>query len=234
MIRQPYIFLSQNYAKYALDEQVNEVSLKNLELGNLPYVAKIYLTDKYGNYINRSIDTLLLEDTNIVNATLEYEQNGQYYPWFTLSDNTDTTVLLKNPEPVSACSIRITIPAEGNPSVVNIGKLGLYKYLCDLCAETDSSFKVDANSGSYRTLSGDVVYYGDYGKWESKIKMANLPKEQFDILTKEIRETTELTIIPFKDFDFSAVYECYVDPEIEYEVNRKTELYELELEAQEL
>ena len=31
MIRNPYIFLSQNYAKYALDEQVNEVSWKNLE-----------------------------------------------------------------------------------------------------------------------------------------------------------------------------------------------------------
>ena len=234
MIREPYIFLSQNYAKYALDEQFNEVSLKNLELGNLPCVFKIYLTDKYGNYINRSIDTLLLEDTNMVSATLEYEKEGQYYPWFTLSGNTDTTVLLKNAEPVSACSIRITIPAENNPSVVNIGKLGLYKYLCDLCAETDSSFKVDANSGSYRTLSGDVVYYGDYGKWESKIKIGNLPKEQFDLLTKEIRETTELTIIPFKDFDFTAVYECYVDPEIEYEVNRKTELYELKLEAQEL
>ena len=234
MIRQPYIFLSQNYAKYALDEQVNEVPLKNLELGNLPYVAKIYLTDKYGNYINRSIDTLLLEDTNIVNATLEYEQNGQYYPWFTLSGNTDTTVLLKKPEPVSVCSIRITIPAEHNPSVVNIGKLGLYKYLCDLCAETDSSFKVDANSGSYRTLSGDVVYYGDYGKWESKIKIGNLPKEQFDLLSREVKDTNELTIIPFKDFDFSAVYECYIDPEIEYEVNRKTELYELKLEAQEL
>ena len=38
----------------------------------------------------------------------------------------------------------------------------------------------------------------------------------------------------FKDFDFSAVYECYLDPQIEYEVNRKTELYELKLEAQEL
>ena len=46
MIREPYIFLSQNYAKYALDDQVNEVSLKNLEIGDFPYVLKIYLTDK--------------------------------------------------------------------------------------------------------------------------------------------------------------------------------------------
>ena len=234
MIREPYIFLSQNYAKYALDEQINEVSFKNLELSSLPWVLTFYLTDKYGNYINRSIDTLLLEDTNIVNATLEYEKEGQYCRWFTLAGDAETAVLLKKREPVSVCSIRITIPAENNPSVVNIGKLGLYKYLCDLCAETDSSFKVDANSGSYRTLSGDVVYYGDYGKWESKIKIGNLPKEQFDLLTKEIRETNELTIIPFKDFDFSAVYECYLEPKIEYEINRKTELYELKLEAQEL
>ena len=234
MIREPYIFLSQNYAKYALDEQINEVSFKNLELSGLPRVLTFYLTDKYGNYINRSVDTLLLEDTNIVSATLEYEKDGQYFPWFTLSGNTDTTVLLKNAEPVSACSIRLTVPAEQNPSVVTIGKLGLYRYLCDLCAETDSSFKVDANSGSYRTLSGDIVYYGDYGKWQSKIKISNLPKEQFDTLTKEIRETNELTIIPYKDFDFTAVYECYLEPKVEYDVNRKTELYALELEAQEL
>ena len=96
MIREPYIFLSQNYAKYALDEQINEVSFKNLELSSLPRVLNFYLTDKYGNYINRSIDTLLIEDTNIVNATLEYEREGQYYPWFTLSGNTDTTILIKD------------------------------------------------------------------------------------------------------------------------------------------
>ena len=234
MIRQPYIFLSQNYAKYALDEQVNEVVFKNVELGNLPQSIKLYFTDKYGNYINRSIDTVLFEDTNMVNATLEYEKNGQYYPLCTLSGNEDTTVLIKNAQMVSAGVIRITFPAEGNPSSIRIGRFGIYRYLCDLFAETDSSFKVDANSGSYRTLSGDIVYYGDYGKWESKIKISNLRKEQFETLTKEIHDTNELTIIPFKDFDFSAVYECYIDPEIEYEVNRKTELYELKLEAQEL
>lgn len=234
MIREPYIFLSQNYAKYAENETASTVSFKNLELSGLPQVLTFYLTDKYGNYINRSIDTLLIEDTNIVSATLEYEKDGQYYPWFTLSGNTDTTILIKNPLPVSACSIRLTIPAEQNPSVVSIGRLGLYKYLCDLCAETDSSFKVDANSGSYRTLSGDIVYYGDYDKLENKIKISNLPKAQFDLLTQEIKDTNELTIIPFKDFDFSAVYECYLTPEIEYEVNRKTELYDLKLEAQEL
>lgn len=234
MIREPYIFLSQNYAKYAENETASAASFKNLELSSLPRILTFYLTDKYGNYINRSIDTLLLEDTNIVSATLEYEKDGQYYPWLTLSGNADTTVLLKAPFPVSACAIRLTIPEEHNPNVVTIGKLGFYKYLCDLCAETDSSFKVDANSGSYRTLSGDIVYYGDYGKWESKIKISNLPKEQFETLSQEVKDTSELTIIPFKDFDFSAVYECYLDPQIEYEVNRKTELYELKLEAQEL
>ena len=234
MIRAPYIFLSQNYAKYSVNNEQNEVSIKNIEIDSLPFVAEFTLTDKYSDTINRSIDTMLFSDTNIVNATIEYKENDEYHPLFTLSDNQDSTILVKNANPINVNTIRITIPQEGNPNIVRIGGFGFYKYVCDLFAETDSSFKVDSNSGSYRTLSGDIIYYGDYKKWESKIKISNLPKEQFDLLTQEIKETNELTIIPFKDFDFSAIYECYLSPEIEFTVNRKTELYELTLQAQEL
>ena len=185
MIREPYIFLSQNYAKYAENETASAASFKNLELSSLPRVLTFYLTDKYGNYINRSIDTLLLEDTNIVSATLEYEKDGQYYPWITLSGNADTTVLLKDPFPVSACAIRLTIPEEHNPDVVTIGKLGFYKYLCDLCAETDSSFKVDANSGSYRTLSGDMSITAIMANGKARLKSLTCQRNNLKLYHKK-------------------------------------------------
>lgn len=237
MIKKPYIFLSQNFSRRVVDGNGADVSgqLSNIDTVALPLTLTFFFADRWGTITNRKVDTLILLNTNVQNITLEAaDSTGNYSMLFNVQGNTDDTVMFTAPEPVTTSSLRITIPAEGNPQQVQVGQIGLFQHLADLFALTEGSFKRDTHQGSYRTLSGDMVFYGDYDKWESKIKIENLPQEQFDALNEAITDANALTVIPFKDFEPAAVYECYVSPEFSYEVNRKTELYSVSLEAKEL
>ncbi|MBP3514331.1 MAG: hypothetical protein J6J74_07640 [Elusimicrobiaceae bacterium] len=237
MIEKPYIFLSENFAKFIMDDAGKDVSarLTDLTVHSFPFELTFFFTDQWGEFINREVDTLVLRDTNLVNATVYAgDAYGNYTPLFEIADNRENSVFIKLAAPVKTSSLRIVIAAEGNSAFTRLGQVGFYRYLCDLSALTESSFKKDTNQGDYRVLSGAVVYYGDYDKWAAKIRMENLPQSQFDVLTEEIKSVNRLTVVPFRDFAAEEIYECYINPEITYEVNRKTSLYALSLEAQEL
>lgn len=237
----PYIFLSENYLKSAIDNSANPIDLREISVYT-PYTQIIYFTDEYGNIVNRTIDTLILRDTNIANMVIEVateesesgesESGDGYMPILTISGNTDSTVIVKAADPVTTSSIRITIPDIGNPEIV-AAKMGVYSFVCNLFALTDSSYKIEANEGSYRVVSGAYIHWADYKKWVGKIKMENLEKSQFDLLTAQA-DKGEMTVIPYKDLELEAIYECGVKREYQYELNRKTELFSLELELNEL
>ncbi|MDD6174061.1 MAG: hypothetical protein PUB86_07285 [Elusimicrobia bacterium] len=237
MIKNPFIFLTQNFARQIVDADGADISagLANITTTDLPYTVTLFFTDKWGQIVNRTIDTLILQNTNIGSIVIEAADNsGNYSPMFTISDNTDGTVLFKADKPVTTSSLKVTIPALGNPEQVQIGRIGVYNYLLDLFALTDSNYKTETNQGNYRTLSGNIVFYGDYKKWESKIKIENLPQAQFNTINAAVQTDNILTVIPFKDFEPSAVYECYIAPDFSFEVDRKTALYSATLEAKEL
>ena len=63
----PYIFLTENYLKHAIDSNNDAIDAVNLSADNLPYTLTLFFTDRYGNTVNRSIDTLILQKTNIQN-----------------------------------------------------------------------------------------------------------------------------------------------------------------------
>ena len=63
--------------------------------------------------------------------------------------------------------------------------------------------------------------------------MNNLPQEQFDALTAQA-DTGEITLLPYEDMAASEIYECAVNRQYQYSVNRKTRLFSLELECNEL
>lgn len=237
MIKRPFIFLSENYAKFIIDGIVGNtaINLADIIIPAFPFEQTFFFTDQWGNVVNRDVDTLVLQRTNLVNATiLAADNSGNYTPLFKITDNQEDTVFIKLAKPVKTSSLRIFVEADGNPNTVEIGKIGFYRYLCDLFAQTEATFRKDTNQGSFRVLSGAVVYYGDYDKWEAKIKIENLPRVQFDLLLSEIKSTNRLTVLPFQDFSIGEIYECYATPEISYEIDRKTELYSLSLEVQEL
>lgn len=238
----PYIFLSNNYLKTTVDE--NAAALDIRELSALtPYEQIIYFTDRYGNVVEREIDTLILRNTNIVNMTVEVvtqesesesgSESGEGTALFTLSGNTESDVFLKAAEPITASCIRISIPNDGENPATATAQIGVYSFLCNLWALTDSNYKIDANEGAYRVISGAYIHWADYKKWFAKLGIENLPQEQFNLLTEQA-DTGEMTVIPYQDLAFEEVYECAVKRQYSYELNRKTALFSLELEFNEL
>ena len=228
----PYIFLSENYLTFTQDEQSNPVDIRNLKDIQPPYEVTVFFVDRFGNFENRDIDTLILRNTNIVNMSVEYSTGQAFAPLFEVADNDQETVILKNETPVNTSAIKITLPDTGNPATLN-AQIGVYSFLCNLLALTDSSYKIEANQGGYRVVSGAYIHWADYKKWVGKVKMENVTKEQFDLLTAQA-DKGEMTVIPYEELEASAIYECGVNREYQYELNRKTELFSLELELNEL
>ena len=228
----PYIFLSQNYLNFTQDATANPVDIRTIS-ATTPYTVTVYFVDRYGNPVNRTIDTLILQDTNIVNMTVEAANaGGAYSTLLTLADNTQSTVLLKAQTPALTSSIRVTVPAGTNPADIS-GKMGIYGFICNLCALTDSNYKIEANEGSFRVLNGDYIHWADYKKWVGKIKMENLPQAQFDLLTAQA-DLGEMTVVPYQDLEADGIYECAVSREYSWELDRKTHLFKLDLEFNEL
>ena len=233
MTMKPYIFLSQNYLNYTQDSNGDSIDVRVIST-TVPYTVDVYFADRYGNAINRTIDTMILQNTNIKNMTVEYlTGGGTYSNLLTLANNTDSTVLLKAETPALTSSIRISVPDDGtNPANIS-GTIGIYSFLCNLFALTDSNYKIDANEGSFRVLNGDYIHWADYKKWVGKIKMENLPQEQFDLLTAQA-DLGEMTVVPYQDLEADGIYECAVSREYSWELDRKTHLFKLDLEFNEL
>lgn len=229
----PYIFLTENYLKHAVDSNNDAIDAVNLSADNLPYTLTLFFTDRYGNAVNRNIDSLILANTNIKDMSIAALQNGNYTNFFTITGNTEKTIFVKNPSSITTTSLQITIPTTNNPASV-YGTLGIYNFLCNLFALTDSDFRNEANEGGYRVVDGSYIHFGDYNKWAAKVKMENLPKAQFDLLTNQAKQVGELTAIPYKDLEASAIYECAVNRGFSWGVDRKTELFNLTLELNEL
>lgn len=233
MTMKPYMFLSQNYLNFTQDSTLAPVQVRTIT-EMVPYTAEIFFADRYGNIVNRSVDTLILQDTNIVNMTVEATDGvGNYSKVFEVSGNAESTVILKNAAPVVTSSLRFTMEDDTyNPEQIT-AKMGVYGFVCNLCAQTDSNYKVDANQGGYRVLDGSYIHYADYKKWVGKVKMENLPQEQFNLLSSQA-DTGEMTVIPYQDLQADAIYECAVSREYSYELDRKTGLFKLDLELNEL
>lgn len=230
----PYIFLTENYLRNTQDGNGNSVDITTISNVQPDYEQIIFFTDRYGNIVNRTIDTLILTGTNIVNMTVQAANGlGVYSDVFTVSGNDQDTIFMKLANTVTTSSLKFNIPDDTfNPQYIN-AQIGVYGFLCNLFALTDSNYKIDANEGGYRVVSGAYIHWADYKKWVGKVKMENVTKEQFDLLTAQA-DLGEMTVIPYEDLQADEIYECAVKREYQYELNRKTELFSLELEFNEL
>lgn len=237
MIRRPFIFLTQDYGKMIANGSGADISgyLSNISVQIFPYEQTLFFTDRWGNITKRRIDTLILKNTNLANATIEVaDSTGKYTALFEVSGNADSTFMVKTSKPVFTSSLRITINAAGNPGTVTIGRIMLLGYVCDLFALTDASFKKETNQGTYRLVSGEMVYYGDYHKLTTKLKIENLPETQFKDITAVVDDSNQLIMLPFYNNEIGGIYECYAHPAYSFSLNRKTGLYSLDLELEEL
>ena len=234
MTMTPYIFLSENYLRRTQDGNGNDVNAVVISNSETPYTQTIYFTDRYGNIVNRTIDTISLKNTNISNMTVEAADGlGVFSTVFSIYGNDKSEVFIKNANTTTTSCVRITVPQNAyNPQYVN-AQIGLYGFVCNLCALTDSTYKIDANEGSFRVLSGEYIHWSDYKKWTAKIKMENLPQEQFDLITAQA-DSGEMTVVPYQDLEADDIYECAAKREYSWGLDRKTGLFNLDLELNEL
>lgn len=234
MTMKPYIFLSENGLSLAQDGSGNAIDIRSLENVQPPYEMTVFFTDRYGNIVNRSIDTLALTNTNIVNMTVSAADGlGNYSQIFEVSGNSEGNLFIKNETTVETSSLRFNIPDDTfNPSAIN-AKIGVYSFICNLWGTTDSNYKIEANQGGYRVVSGSYIHWADYKKWVSKVKIENLPKEQFDLLTEQA-DKGEMTVVPYQELEAEEIYEGAVNREYSWGLDRKTGLFELTLEFNEL
>lgn len=230
----PYIFLTENYLRNTQDQNGASVDITTISNVQPDYEQTVFMTDRYGNIVNQTVDTLILTNTNIVNMTVSAANGlGVYTTVFTVSGNDKSTLIIKLENPVITSSLRFTIPEDTfNPAYAS-AQIGVYGFLCNLWALTDSSYKIEANEGGYRVVSGKYIHWADYKKWVAKVKMENVTKEQLDLLTAQA-DLGEMTVIPYEDLEAEEIYECAVKREYQYDLNRKTELFSLQLEFNEL
>lgn len=244
MIKKPYLFFSKNYLKtssYANGDDTADLQLLYdndittvFQTGQLPYEKTIFFTDNFGNVVNRTFDTLILLNTNVKNLIISAaDTSGVYTPVLYVTENTEKNVFKNVETKITTSSIKINI-ASANGSYAEIGELKICNFLVSLCALTKSKFGKDCNAGSFRTTNGRLIHYKDFSRWTSGLEIENLSKADFDALTSEIESEEELIIAPYLDFSIKDIYECYINPEIKYSVDRKTKLFNLAMEAGEL
>ena len=88
----PYIFLSENYLNNTVDGNSATIDIRNIS-EYVPYSVEVYFTDMYGNPTSRTVDTIILQDTNIVNMTVEaMGAGGTYSTLLTITDNTESMI----------------------------------------------------------------------------------------------------------------------------------------------
>lgn len=239
MIKRPFVFFSADFGANISNGLGTGLpgGLSGLSVQDLPYQLTVFFTDEWGNAVNRQIDTVMFTDTNLASVMIEASNNqGEYAALWDIAENAESDFLLKLAAPVTTSSLRITLGGgeDENPQPVRIGEIGIYRYLLDLLALTDAQFKKETGQGSYRTIAGQTVFYGNFNKLDAKLKVQNLPKNQFEDLTAQIDAQNKLTVLPFYGDSLGKIYKCYVSPEYSFELDRRTALYSLTLELKEL
>lgn len=241
MINEPYILLSKNYLKGSLDENnapndalsiVYDGAVDTLLTVSPGQVLTFVLTDEYGRQASRSLDKILFLNTDVTafDLSVRNANDGTYISAGSYTVNAGYAVI-DLPQVYTTDALQITITAGSY-----IGELKACKFLLnrELCALTSSNYSFECAAGSFRTVNGRLIHYKDYSKWKNSLSISNLIKPQFDAIANEVKNISELTILPFKNFEIKDIYECYINPQFSYNVDRKTELYTLNLDCKEL
>lgn len=243
MIKNPYIFLSKNYLKTSCYENGDDTAdlqplydndVKTLFQTELPCEKTIFFTDSFGNVVNRTFDVLILQNTNITDLTVSAADNAGVYAQIAfIAGNSEKNIFKPLEGKVTTSSVKISITA-ANSSYAEVGEFKICNLLSNLFALTKAKESRDCNAGNFRTASGRLIHYKDFSKWANSLDMENITKSDFDVLLNEIQSEGELIIVPYLDLEIQAIYECYVNPEAKYSVDRKTELFSLSIDAGEL
>jgi hypothetical protein len=193
--------------------------------------------DKFGKFIVRSIDTIVLQNSNVKSMQVKYTDNSKNEVLaYELINNLKSEIRITLPQKITGSKITFNIQSVFNGKDIKIGQLRVLEKVLDLNATTETSVTYKTKDGSLRTYNGRLVTWTDYSKWAATVTAKNVAKEQYDLLKFFACRDGFITIEPFGEFEEKDIYEVYIKrSDLEYSINRWSGLFDINLkfEAQE-
>lgn len=252
-IKEPMQFFSKNYLTefceldYSSDSSFDFLSLcdfnpykENADISSQSDLEfRIFFKDDYSEYLNRNVDTIILQNTNLKSFQVKGVVSGGFkYLMSNVLNNNKENLVIKLDRVWNLIAIEISI-SEIFPSDTNIklGQLRICKFLCDLNATTETEMEPAVSEENLRTYDGKLTHWVNYEKWGARISARSIKKEQFNLIKNELRNEGYVTIIPWFSWDERDIFQVSIPMKSmgTYALNRWSGLISttLTLEAQE-
>jgi hypothetical protein len=185
--------------------------------------------DKFGKFIVRSIDTIVLQNCNVKTMQVKYiDASNNEVLAYELINNLKSEIRITLPQKIMGSKIIFNIQSVFNGKDIRIGQLRVLEKVLDLNATTETSVTYKTKDGSLRTYNGRLITWTDYSKWSATVSAKNVSKKQYDLLKFFACRDGFITIEPFPEFEIKDIYEVYIKREdLNYGVSRWSGLFDI-------
>lgn len=198
-----------------------------------------YFLNKSGSNAAYAFDRVVLLNTNVKSMKLYYYTSVGGTPVEIsegdISDNTQANRIIEMaalPSVPYGLSLSMYTTQTADEQKY-LGELKACKHIMTLNALTEMERGGEARCGDYRVINGDLVKWRDWEKFGARLTMRNVSQAQRTALRQALADYDFLTFVFNDDADDMEVYEVSVAQPISERFNRKTGLYELDLEMKE-
>lgn len=178
-------------------------------------VWSVIFADKYGQSVMRVVDTVIIENCSADSVEILYknEQDANVsLGKFSLEKNNIFTL--------AECQAQgLVFRFFCKEESFVIGEIRALKYLFDLNATSQAKIEPNSDGGSYTTQDGGFHSWTNYYKLGLSIDVNNGNYEQYMVLRDMVKESKNVTIVPFNELVFFVV-EGAINREIKPSVNR--------------
>lgn len=223
--------------EYMYDQNPNTTWLSTTADDDIDEQITIMFKDESETEISKTFDTFIIQNTNAVGITFEYHNGSTFVeiPNSAVADNTEENVIVDLASSVSASQIRITLSeTQTADQKKQIGQLRICEHVLDMDTVLSNFNRQNySKQGHYYLNSGNLFHWKEFEKIKGKLKLSNLTLAKRNALLDEISDRNGLTIIFYRNFDNNDTYEfAIIGSTYEY-LDRKTQLFELELSLSE-
>ena len=223
--------------EYMYDQNPNTTWLSTSALDSTDEQITIVFKDEAGTETSKTFGTLIIQNTNVEDFTFEYHNGSTFVEISSsaITSNTDENVIVDFASSVSASQIRITLSdTMVADNKKQIGQLRVCKHLIDMdTVLTNFNRQNYSKQGHYYLNSGNLFHWKEFEKIKGKLKLSNLTLTKRNTLKEEVSARNSLTIIFYRDFDDNDIFEFAVIASVYEWLDRKTQLFELELSLSE-
>ena len=178
-------------------------------------VWSVTFADKYGQAVARAVDTVIIENCSADSVEILYTNEADELVSlgkFALEKNNIFTV--------AECLAKgLVFRFFCKEESFVVGEIRALKYLFDLEATSQTQIDPNTDGGSYTTQDSGFHTWTNYYKLGLSIEVNNGNYEQYMVLSDRVKESKNVTIVPFYELAFFVV-EGAINREIKPSVNR--------------